>query len=295
MMCRARRWLALTLAAVLVLSAAELALRARYRRLVLPPEPRHGGKVTVVALGDSITAGWPGPPDQAWPALIETRLRTAYPDVAWQIINAGTPGNTAAMGYARFNREVAAHAPDVALIAFGLNDCHRARHALDRWFEARVPSGPGRSYVWRALQARVARISRRLGRLVDPAYAPETAPAPFLRTSPARFSAALSALIDRSRDIDSRPVLLTMTPMLEQTPPDECALRAECSAYNARIRAVAAKRGIYVVELASRAPAGALLTDGLHLTAIGQQWTADRVYETLKAAGLWDTLARRAR
>ena len=142
MMRSARHWLPLTLAAVLVLIAVELALRARYRRRVLPGTPSEPGKVTVVALGDSITAGWPGPPGEAWPALIESRLRAAYPDVAWQIINAGTPGDTAPMGYARFEREVAGHVPDVVFIAFGLNDCHRARHALDRWFEARVPVGP---------------------------------------------------------------------------------------------------------------------------------------------------------
>jgi len=145
------RWLVVPLGVGMVLGVAELALRARYRRRVLPGTPSGPGKGTVVALGDSITAGWPGSPDEAWPALIEARLRTAYPDVAWQIVNAGTPGNTAPMGYARFNREVAAHAPDGVLIAFGLNDCHRARHALDRWFEARMPSGPGRSYVWRVL------------------------------------------------------------------------------------------------------------------------------------------------
>jgi len=293
MMRSARRWLALTLAAVLVLSAAELALRARYRRLVLPPEFRHRGKVTVVALGDSITAGWPGPPDQAWPAVIETRLKAAYPVVAWRVLNAGTPGNTAPMGCARFDREVAAHGPDVALIAFGLNDCHRARHALDRWFEARVPDGPELSYVWRALQARVARIGRRLGWLADPIS--ETAPAPFLRTSPAGFSAALSALVDRTRDIRGLPVLLTMTPMSEQTPPDVRALLEECAAYNARIRTVASQHGVPLVELADDAPDGAFTVDGLHLTATGQQWAADRVFETLEAVGLWAALARRMR
>jgi lysophospholipase L1-like esterase len=295
MVCSVRRWLAVTLAAVLVLSAAELALRTRYRRRVLPPKPRHRGKVTVAALGDSITAGWPGSPDEAWPALIEARLKTTNPGVAWHVINAGEPGRTAPMGYARFDREVAAHAPDMVLIAFGLNDCHRARHALDRWFEARVPVGPQRSYVWRALLARVARTGRRLGWWANPAYAPEPVPAPFLRTSPERFSAALSALVDRTRDIRGLPVLLTMTPLPEQTPPDVCALLEEYTAYNARIRTVASQRDIPLVELADDAPDGAFTADGLHLTATGQQWVADRVYKTLETAGLWAALARRVR
>ena len=149
---------------VILLGLGELALRARYRQLVLPAGGAKPDAVTIVALGDSITAGWPGPPEQAWPARLEARLRAAYPAAAWRVVNAGAPGETAPMGYARFDRSVAAHAPDLTLIAFGLNDCHRYRHALDRWFEARVPVGPERSYLWRALQARVQRISQRLGR-----------------------------------------------------------------------------------------------------------------------------------
>ena len=129
--------------------------------------------------------------------------------------------------------------------------------------------------------------------MAEPAYAPELTPAPFLRTSPERFSAALSALVDRTRNIRGLPVLLTLTPISEQTPPDVRALLEECAAFNARIRTVAAQRGVPLVELAGDAPDGAFTVDGLHLTAIGQQWAADRVYETLEAAGLWATLARR--
>ena len=120
-------------------------------------------RCTIVVLGDSIAAGSPGLSDRAWPALLASRLRAEYPNITWQVVNAGVPGSTAPMGYARFDRAVAAHVPDVVLIAFGLNDCHRARHALDLWFEARVPIGPERSYLWRAVQARVARIEPAAG------------------------------------------------------------------------------------------------------------------------------------
>ncbi len=281
------------LGVVILLGLGELTLRTRYRQQVLPAGRTKPDAVTIVALGDSITAGWPGPPEQAWPARLEARLRAAYPAAAWRVVNAGVPGETAPMGYARFDRSVAAHAPDLTLIAFGLNDCHRNRHALDRWFEARVPSGPGRSYVWRALQARVARLRRRLGWLAE--LAPEPTPVPFLRTSPAGFSAALSALVDRTRDIRGQPVLLTMTPMSDQTPPDVRAFLEAYAVYNARIRSVASKRGVPLVELAADASDGAFTVDGLHLTAIGQRWAADRVFETLETVGLWEALARRAR
>ena len=287
------RGLLWALGIMILLALAELALRARYRQHVLPTGRNNPAGVTLVALGDSITAGWPGPPDQAWPARLAARLRAEFPPVTWRIINAGAPGDTAPMGYARFDRQVAVHGPDIVLIAFGLNDCRRSRHALDLWFAARVPVGRERSYIWRALRARVARIQHRLGRLTDPV--PETTPAPFLRTPPERFAAALSALIDRTRDILGRPVLLTMTPMSEQMPPDERTLLEEYAAYNVRIRAMASQRGVPLVELADDAPDGAITVDGLHLTTIGQQWIADQVYTTLEAAGLWAELTRMPR
>lgn len=283
-----------TLGIVILLGLGELALRARYRQHTLSAAEAKLTGITIVALGDSITAGWPGSPAQAWPARLQTRLHAEYPAVAWHIVNAGAPGNTAPMGYVRFNQEVAAYGPDLVLIAFGLNDCHRARHALDRWFEARVPVGPERSYLWRSMQARVVRIGRQVGRPEMPAYAPEPRPMPFFRTSPAGFSAALSALIDQARDIRSRSVLLTMTPLAEGTPPDVRAIFGECAAYNMRIRAMAEKRGIPLVDLADPMSIDAFAADGLHLTSVGQQWAADRVFSVLEAAGLWAALARRA-
>ncbi len=132
-----RQGLLWALSITALLGLGELALRARYRQRVLPAGRVRAGAIMIVALGDSITAGWPGSPDQAWPALLAERLRIAYPTAAWRVANAGAPGNTAPLGYARFDQDVAAYAPDAVLIAFGLNDCHRACHALDRWFEAR--------------------------------------------------------------------------------------------------------------------------------------------------------------
>lgn len=287
-----RRGLWWTLGVVLLLGLGELGLRARYRQLVLPVGRRKPAEVTIVALGDSITAGWPGPPDQAWPALLEAHLQVAYPAVAWRVVNAGVPGNTAPMGYARFDRDVAARAPDAVLIAFGLNDCNRARFGFDRRFEAHVPVGPERSYLWRAGQAQAERVGRRLGWVAEPAR--ELTPMPFLRTSLAGFSATLSALVDRTRDIRSQPVLLTTTPLSEQTPPDARAPFEQFAECNVRTRTLAAQRDVPLVELTDHAPEDAFTADGIHLASAGQRWVADRVFATLAAAGLWDALARRA-
>ena len=277
-----------------VLIAAELALRARYRSRVLPPSTAtEPGKITIVALGDSITAGPVGAPDDAWPAILAARLRAGYRDVAWQVVNAGVPGDTAALGYARFDQDVAARGPQAVLIAFGLNDCNLARHAMDRWYESRVPVGPEQSYLWRAGQARIERLSRSIDWPMIPAPEPEPQPSP--RTTPSGFSAALTALVARTREIGARPVLLTMTPLADEEMPGLQAFRADYAAYNARVRELARQRALPLVDLAAGAPDDAWEPDGLHLTAAGQRWVADRVYDRLNRAGIWEALAKRAR
>lgn len=296
------RWLALAFGTMAVVIAAELALRARYRsRVLLSPTATEPGKIAIVALGDSITAGPVGVPGHAWPAVLAARLRDGYPDVTWQVFNAGVSGDTAPLGYARFDRDVAVRGPQAVLIAFGLNDCNLARHAMDRWYERRVPVGPERSYLWRAGQARLERLSRYLGRVLSsskgwlPGPTVELEARPFPRTTPAGFSAALAALTARTQEIGARPVLLTMTPLAKEEMPGPQSSRADCAAYNARVRELARQSALPLVDLAAGAPDGAFEPDGFHLTAAGQVWVADRVYDTLDRAGIWEALARGAR
>ncbi len=74
---------------------------------------------TLVFFGDSLTAGLGLAQEQAFPALIETRLRSAgHP---WKVVNAGVSGDTTAGGVARmdwiFKRRV-----DVLFLCLGAND-----------------------------------------------------------------------------------------------------------------------------------------------------------------------------
>jgi len=283
------RWTAAILGFVALLIAAECALRLRYRRYVMPRATPAPGRVTLVALGDSIVAGWPYGLDLAWPVLLAERLHAAYPDVQWRVTNAGVPGETAPKGYARFERDVSAAGPQLVLIAFGLNDCYPARYGMDRWLEGDVPNGVRRSFLVRAGAARADRLGRRLGLL--PLPAPELTPQAAPRTSLQGFADALQALVDRAEVLGIRPVLLTMTP-LAQSDVEGVAVRAAIyPAYNEAIRLVAARNGLPVVELAAGEPSGAILPDGFHLTAAGQEWVARQAFEQLAAAGVWRDVA----
>jgi hypothetical protein len=46
------------------------------------------------------------------------------------------------------------------------------------------------------------------------------------------------------------------------------------------------------VELAAGEPSGAILPDGFHLTAPGQEWVAQQAFEQLATAEVWRNVAR---
>jgi acyl-CoA thioesterase I len=87
--------------------------------LVALPGPARGTERVVVALGDSLTAGLGVAADEAWPALIESRLRRE--GFQYRVVNAGVSGDTTAGGLRRVDW-VLRNRPEVAVVALGAND-----------------------------------------------------------------------------------------------------------------------------------------------------------------------------
>jgi acyl-CoA thioesterase I len=83
------------------------------------PVPARGTERVVVTLGDSLTAGLGVAADEAWPALIESRLR--HEGYAYRVVNAGVSGDTTAGGLRRVDW-VLRNRPEVAVVALGAND-----------------------------------------------------------------------------------------------------------------------------------------------------------------------------
>ena len=75
--------------------------------------------VRILALGDSLTAGFGLAPDQAFPARLEKALRAEGREVS--VINAGVSGDTTAGGRARLDWALAAK-PRLAIVELGAND-----------------------------------------------------------------------------------------------------------------------------------------------------------------------------
>ena len=76
----------------------------------------------VVALGDSLTAGFGLAPEQGFPARLQQRLAAA--GIAVEMTNAGVSGDTSAGGLARVDWALTDH-PDVVLLELGANDALR--------------------------------------------------------------------------------------------------------------------------------------------------------------------------
>ncbi|HEX2440873.1 MAG TPA: arylesterase [Methylomirabilota bacterium] len=73
----------------------------------------------IVALGDSLTAGLGVAADEAYPVLLEARLRQA--GFAYRMVNAGVSGDTSAGGLRRLDWVLRAK-PEIVLLALGAND-----------------------------------------------------------------------------------------------------------------------------------------------------------------------------
>jgi len=114
--------------------------------LVLMVNPAVAREVTLLALGDSLTAGYGLQPSDAFPVKLEAALRAKGHDV--KVVNAGVSGDTALDGSSRIDWALSEHV-DAVIVELGANDALRglppsqAEEALDkllaRLAEKRLP------------------------------------------------------------------------------------------------------------------------------------------------------------
>jgi acyl-CoA thioesterase-1 len=119
----------------------------------------------VVAFGDSLTAGFGVLPDEAYPALLERRLRReGYP---YRVVNAGVSGDTTAAALARLDWVLRSR-PSIVIVALGAND--GLRHQSVRAMRGNL------SEIVRRLRAADAAVLL-AGLRVPPNYGPDYASA----------------------------------------------------------------------------------------------------------------------
>ncbi len=103
-----------TLRPIILLAAALIAGGRIYAAEVATPP------VTIVAFGDSTTA--PRGSTEVYATILQAALRNV------RVINAGVGGNTTELARKRFDSDVLAHQPQIAIVQFGINDA-----AVDVW------------------------------------------------------------------------------------------------------------------------------------------------------------------
>ena len=133
----------------------------------LAVQPAQARPVHIVAYGDSMTAGWLVPHDQAYPAQLQRALRNKGYDAI--VENAGINGGTFTDALLHFDEAIGPDT-DIALVEFGTNDL-RARASM-KTVRARLAE------VIRALRARkieVLVIGFRSLKLGDVAHAENVA------------------------------------------------------------------------------------------------------------------------
>ena len=84
------------------------------------PRPDDAGRPKVVVLGDSLTAGLGLAQSEAYPALVEAKLRAAGYD--WDVVNAGVSGDTSAAGRARADWALDQPNVRILILELGAND-----------------------------------------------------------------------------------------------------------------------------------------------------------------------------
>lgn len=112
-------------AAIVALAIAAFAiLRSRDNSWRITNEHPQG--VAIVALGDSLTAGYQMAEGDNYPAMLSKRIGR-------EVVNRGVSGDTTADGLARLDRDVLSESPRVVVLALGANDMLR-RQPIDETF-----------------------------------------------------------------------------------------------------------------------------------------------------------------
>ena len=89
-----------------------------------PAKRDPSGVITIVALGDSLTAGYGLSRKEAWPALIAEKMRAA--GYKFEVVNAGSSGDTTTGGLRRLPALLRAHKKiDIFVLELGINDAFR--------------------------------------------------------------------------------------------------------------------------------------------------------------------------
>jgi acyl-CoA thioesterase-1 len=101
---------------------AMLKIIAAFAAVFMLTQAKSAQTITILALGDSLTAGYGLQPSEAFPVRLEQALKAKGHDVV--VVNAGVSGDTALDGLSRLDWALSEEV-DAAIVEFGANDALR--------------------------------------------------------------------------------------------------------------------------------------------------------------------------
>jgi lysophospholipase L1-like esterase len=258
--------------------------------------PKPPSRFRIAVLGDSQTFGFGVREEDTYPARLERRLRDAFPDRQWDVLNFGMVGFTTAQEAELCSLDVRPHAPDLVLVGFFLNDVDAPVRQSDVVPAEPDPASPPprrarrlpdlrRSRSWQFLRMRAAALGRRVG------VAHGTTTARYVELFASRSPAwraceeGLRALRDETaRNGASLAVcVLPLIVNLDETYPMAAAHR--------QVVAFCEAEGIACVDLLpaflGRDPERLMVSPiNNHMNAEGNEIAADALFEWLRGSGL---------
>jgi len=233
------------------------------------PGPRRAGEYRVVAVGDSVTAGWAVAMPEAWPQRLEALLSKQPPGGAKRVtvLNLGVYGYATRQELRLLETRGLAYQPDLVILLYHLNDPDAADAGQLRSF--RRPT----SYLLHWLRGlRLAPDEREYHSRIHEDHADEIA-ADFRR------------LGELSRN-SGVPVLVAVLPVFEWEPgPDGGYAWADL---HRGLERLAGQNGLDFLDLAPRltAESAASVSNGIwHPNAHGQALIADELRRWVQASG----------
>jgi lysophospholipase L1-like esterase len=174
-----------------------------------PVPPPDAPRRRVVFLGDSCTFGWGVDSRVTFTALLDARRRQE--GVSVEILNAAYPGQSAVAGVYMLDKRVLPLAPDAVVLGFGANNAFRFSLASDA---DRFRSFALRDVLLRSrlFHVAAAALAHRRAAGVHPRTREEVRKVELARqkrvAAPDEFSAALGAMVARTRAAGAKPVFL---------------------------------------------------------------------------------------
>jgi lysophospholipase L1-like esterase len=263
----------------------------------LVPPARTRPAVRVVGLGDSVMFGWGVSEEETYLARLVSRLETASPGVAWEVVNTAVPGYNTVMEVETLEAKGLRFDPDLVILNFVGNDL-----GLPNFIEERPDVLSFRqSFLREFVRARlggapepgprlvgVSPEERRFGGEADLARVP-----PRYRglVGPRSWRAAMERLRDLARGHGFEVLVLAHPGIFGYARDTARELGFVLVETEAAVRAWAGAHGITDIQR----PPLTLTAEDPHPSAIGHEIIATVLADHVRSSGLADRLAARRR